>query len=56
MRICVGAWVQCLLTLLVFDGVNFAPPYDKVCEWNGVRDVLVFVQRNNGIFIKAPVY
>ena len=52
MRICVGAWVQCILPYIVFDDANFLPLYDKVCEWNGVGDVLVFVPRRR---TKAPV-
>ena len=48
MRICVGAWFQRIYPLIGVDDVDFAPPYYKVCECNGVEDVLVFVPSNNG--------
>ena len=35
--------------LLGVDYVNFASQYDKVCEWNYVGDVIVFVPGKNGI-------
>ena len=40
---CVGAWVQFLFTFIGVDYVKFAPPDDKVCKWDGVRYVLVFL-------------
>ena len=40
--------------MLVIDDVTFVPPYEKVCERNGVGDVLVFITSNNGICTKAP--
>ena len=54
-NICVGAWLQCLLSLLVFDDVRFAPSDDKVYKYDGVRDVFVFVPSNNLICTNAPV-
>ena len=48
MRICVGAWFQRICPLIGVDDVDFAPSYDKVCECNGVEDVIVFVPSNNG--------
>ena len=55
MRICVGEWFQRIYPLIGVDDVDFAPPYYKVCECNGVEDVLVFVPSNNGICTKVPV-
>ena len=41
--------------MLGVDDVKFAPPDDRVCEWNGVGYFLVFVPSNNGSCNKAPV-
>ena len=38
--ICVGAWFQYLLVLLVVDDVNCAPPGNKFWKGGGVRDVI----------------
>ena len=53
--ICVDVWVQLLLPLLGVDVVKFSLADDKVCEWNVVGDVLVFVPSNNWIYTKGPV-
>ena len=37
------------------DDAKFSPLDDKVCAWNDVGNVLVFVPINNGICTKAPV-
>ena len=36
------------------DVVKFSPQDKRVCEWNGVGYVLVFLSSNNGICTKAP--
>ena len=41
--------------MLGFDDANFASPEDKLCKWDGVIDVLVFVPGRNGGCTKAPV-
>ena len=55
MRICLGAWHQCPFQFLGVDDIKFSPPYDKVCEWNCVGYVLVFVPRINGKSTRVPV-
>ena len=40
--------------MLGVDGVKFSSPYDKVCEWNFVGDVLVIIPGNNGSRTQAP--
>ena len=44
--ICVGAWFQYLLVLLVVYYVNFAPPGDKFWKGGGVKYVLVLIPSN----------
>ena len=41
--------------MLGVDDVKFESPYDMVCEWNFVGDVLVIVRGKNRIYTKAPV-
>ena len=40
--------------LLVLDDVKYALPDDKLCKGGGVRDVLVILPINNGVFSKVP--
>ena len=54
-RICFGAWVQCIFPLLGVDDVKISSPDYKVCECNFVGDVLVSIQGNNGRRNQAPV-
>ena len=56
MRIYVGALAQYLFPLIGVDDVIFAPPDDKLCEYNGVVYFLVCFPISNGICAKGPVY
>ena len=38
-----------------YDDVKFALPDDKVCKWDGVRDIIVIVPINNGGCGEVPV-
>ena len=42
--------------MLGVDDIHVLPLYDKVCGWNFVGDVLVFLPRNNGRCTKSPIY
>ena len=53
-RICFGEWVQRIIPLIGVDDVNFASQYDKVCEYNCVGDVLVFIPGNSRSCSHAP--
>ena len=54
-RICVCAWFQCLFDFLGGNDVDFADPDENSCKGYVVRDVLVFVPRNNGGCSKVTV-